>query len=314
MTELNPSYSEYIKGLARPTTKKSGFSYLIARVTHVVQGPFLIGTNILDKYYKGPNDIGTITFQLIPGPQSRTLASAGNALAKPMASAFKQLPVEGELVLLFPGPGVAMNDARGARDFYYTNSYNLWNSNHHNAFPEMGDYGEYVKKVKRSYRESEQVKQAINTTVTGSLTMPLGPDFVEKSNVKKLREFTGDTIVEGRWGNSIRLGSTSVVRESNNWSKEGNFGNPITIIRNGQGRPENDIPWFPTVEDINRDPSSIYLTEGQEIIINDISTNFSLASLQVALQPTVTTAVEMQQQLTSIDTISPMESDRKTSQ
>ncbi len=185
---------------------------------------------------------------------------------------------------------------------------------HHNAFPDLGDYGEYVSAIQRDYQDSSATDQAINTSATGSLTMPLGPNFPEKNNIKSLRQFTGDVTMEGRWGNSIRFGSTSAIdKEENYWSRNSPTGNPITIIRNGQGRQENDIAWIPTVENINRDPSSIYLTQGQEIVIDDIQRNFSLASLQVTLDNTLTTSIPIQQQLTSINTISPLEQDKRVS-
>ena len=115
-------------------------------------------------------------------------------------------------------------------------------------------------------------------------------------------------------GNSIRFGSTSPNKVQNYWSSTGAIGNPITIIRNGQGKQENDIAWIPTIENINRDPSSIYLTQGQKIVVDDIDNNFSLASLGVNLQSTVTTSIPIQQQLTSIDTISPAAQDKKISE
>jgi hypothetical protein len=79
--------------------------------------------------------------------------------------------------------------------------------------------------------------------------------------------------MEGRWGNSIRFGST-VKERPNNWSITGSNGNPITILRNGQGdnRPEG---WLPTVEDINKDDSSIYLTSTQNIPLQASSLNYN---------------------------------------
>jgi hypothetical protein len=118
-------------------------------------------------------------------------------------------------------------------------------------------------------------------------------------------------VIEGRWGNSVRFGSTSAkAKDQNTWSKNSTPGNPITIIRNGQGRQLIDDGWIPTVENINRDPSSIYLTEGQEIIIDDIQKYFSLVSLQVSLETTITNSVPIQQQLTSIESISPSAQDK----
>ena len=69
------------------------------------------------------------------------------------------------------------------------------------------------------------------------------------------------------------------------WSEEGILGDPITILSNGlpkdpliyqQNSIENDSidsPWIPTVENINADPSSIYLTSTQKI------SNFKVAGV-----------------------------------
>ena len=94
--------------------------------------------------------------------------------------------------------------------------------------------------------------------------------FLESSIIHPLVPFAGDQILEGRFGNSIRLGNTSKIEAevTNNWSITGSSGNPITIIRNGQN-PEVEPPsWKPITEDINKDLSSVYLTSNQQIPIN----------------------------------------------
>ena len=73
----------------------------------------------------------------------------------------------------------------------------------------------------------------------------------------------GDNILEGRLGNSIRLGSTS--KPLNPWSQNGENSDPIIIIRNGQYNNINDETFNPNIEDINNDDSSIYLTSNQNI-------------------------------------------------
>ena len=313
MATFNPTYTQFLNSQTQTPLQTGDNNRILARVTHVVQGPYLLGTNVPDQYYKGPNDLGTITYQILNSNQSRTLDAGGNIPAKPMYSVLKHLPLEGELVEIIIGPGVDMNESRGQRDYFYTLPYNIWNASNHNAFPDLGDYSEYVSDIQRSYQDSNQTKQAINTSATGSLTMPLGPNFPEKANLKTLRQFTGDVTIEGRWGNSIRFGSTTAVNGYENyWSATGSAGDPITIIRNGQGRQENDIAWFPTVENINTDPSSIYLTAGQKIQLDDLS-NFSLASLGVAAQTIKTNSIPIQQQLTSTSTRSPRDQDRRIS-
>lgn len=312
---FNPSFQEYIGSLSR-AQRKAGQSLTLARVTHVVQGPLLLGTNIPDKYYKNPTSLGEITFQLLSVVQNETKQSDGNITAKPMFAALKQYPLEGELVYIMPGPATALNKNKGIRDLFYFPPYNLWNASHHNAIPDLGDYSAFVNEQKRNYQDSQNTGQPNNLTTTGSLNFPLGPNFPEQAGIKSLRQFTGDVTIEGRWGNSIRFGSTTLGNsEENYWSKTGNPGSPITIIRNGQGVQRTGkvdyIGWIPTVENINVDPSSIYLTNGQTINIDDLS-KFSLRSLETNIPTTQTIAIPIQQQLTSTDTISAKEQDERT--
>lgn len=312
MATLNPSFVQQItKAVEDNITKKSKGG--VARVVHVVYGPFILGTNIPDPYYKDPTSIGLITFQSLDGTEYRTTNSDGNPPAKPLNANYKQLPLEGELVSIIKGPSTLMNEDREAPDYYYTTPFNLWNATHHNAFPDMGDYQQFTTNTKRGYEQSQNTNQPNNTSFTGSVNFPLGPAFPEEPNLKSLRIFPGDVLIEGRRGNSIRFGSTTPNGEAlNPWSRnqKGSAGNPILILRNGQGSTLDQDGWVPTVENINRDASSLYLTNGQEIVIADIQKNFSLASLQVSLQTTIQAPLPLQQQLASVESISALEQDR----
>lgn len=317
MANLNSSYNQYLQASIGNPSAANGNSFTLARVTHVIQGPFYVGTTIPDPYYTDPTSLGSVAFQIVNSPQTSTLTESGNVIAKPIFSGFKQYPVEGELVYIIPGPSVEMNETRGARSYYYLPPYNLWGNSHHNAFPDLRDVKEFTSTaVDRTYEGSFVTNQPANTGTTGSTVFPLGPNFVEKDNIKNLRQFSGDVTVEGRWGNSIRLGSTSLTAPSgiqeNNWSRDSAPGNPIILIRNGQGKSIDNLPWFPTVEDINTDPSSIYLTQGQRIVIDDIQKNFSLASLSVKLETVQSIIIPVQQQLTSTTNTSAIEQDNLT--
>jgi len=307
-TSLNPSFVQSINDAVN-TALRLKSPYLLARITHVVVGPTYAGSTVKDPYYNNPTDIGNIKYQLIQGVQDRTSQAGGNPIAKPISSAMKQLPVEGEMVILIPGPSLKQNENRGQQDYYYLNPFNIWNASHHNAFPDLGDVTEYSNQNQRTYDQSLGLNQPSNLSVTQSGNYPLNPQFNELPNIKALRPFIGDLTVEGRWGNSIRFGSTTADRRLNNWSSTGSIGNPITIIRNGQGRQLDPTAWVPTVEDINRDPSSIYLTQGQKIVIDDIANNFTLTSLDVNFERSITAAVPIQTQLTSFDSISPLDQD-----
>ena len=69
------------------------------------------------------------------------------------------------------------------------------------------------------------------------------------------------------------MGST-VPNTPNNWSSIGQSGDPLTILRNGQGN-QSDEGWIPTVEDINNNDSSIYLTSTQQIPLNPASSDYT---------------------------------------
>ena len=310
---FNPTFVGQVTSNGNQPNNNSNPLYLLARVTHVINGPFFQGTQFPDPNYKDPSDIGSILYQLVNTTQNRTLQAAGNPPAKPINSSIKQYPAEGEFVFIMQGPSVDLNVSRDSRDYFYTLPFNLWNASHHNAFPDMADYGNFANTTKRTYQQTLVAQQPNNLSTTSSVNYPLGPNFPEKANIKALRPFAGDLTLEGRWGNSIRFGSTSAIdKQANYWSAEPSTpGSPITIIRNGQGKQSDDLAWFPTVENINVDPSSIYLTEGQVIVIDDIDRHFSLASLGVNIQDTITVSIPIQQQLTSTDTISPLEQDKR---
>lgn len=286
-----------------------------ARVVHVVLGPKIVGTDIDDYYYKNPTSIGSITYQLLKGNQDGSRQAAGNPIAYPIQANLKIYPLEGEIVEIVSAPSSEMNEDYEAPQTYYKSVVNLWNSSHHNGFPSMTEYAKFKNSAYvRTYQQTE-INNQPNNLQSSSVNYALGPNFYERPDIKTLYPFPGDVILEGRWGNSIRFGSTQYFQKDISlWSRDtGSIGNPITIIRNGQGKQLDPDAWVPTIEDINRDPSSIYLTQGQKIVIDDIQRSFSLASLGVVLENTYTNAVPLQQILTSIDSLSPEEQDRRVS-
>jgi len=107
--------------------------------------------------------------------------------------------------------------------------------------------------------------------------------FVERSNIHPLLPYAGDIIYEGRWGNSIRLGSTAKVTTNypNNWSNSGTNGDPLIIIKNGQPSNVSDFGAEPIVEDITQDPSSLYLTSTQKLPIQLAKNTRELISYKV---------------------------------
>ena len=86
---------------------------------------------------------------------------------------------------------------------------------------------------------------SVRRVTDGGTEIDLGNNFQEKLSVRNLQPYEGDLIYQGRWGQSLRFGSTANNTPiPNPWSKSGEDGDPITIIKNGQYEEESD-PWIP---------------------------------------------------------------------
>jgi hypothetical protein len=162
--------------------------------------------------------------------------------AKPLFSQVKNYPLLQELIYIVEAPGVTSQITDGRSQKYYIGTINLWNNPQHNA------------------------------STAGQVYVP-GKTATEASNINSLYHYEGDYIIQGRKGNSIRLGTTSKdVNYPNTWSSLGNEDDTITILSSGLNfNPKSLAPY---VEDINNDKSSLYLTSTQIIpISSSIKTN-----------------------------------------
>ena len=234
---------------------------------------------ILDSNYPnffelgGWNSVGTIYFEPVGGAN---LDSSTNNIALPLLPYLKTYPLVNELVLLFSLPDSNIGSNDDTKRYYYLNTIAIWNNQHMNGYPNLLKSSQTQPTENKSYQEIQdgQTRKSTDQEVDYDFNSPLvGGTFAERSNIHPLLSYAGDIILEGRWGNSIRFGST-VKADSNNWSSNGENGEPITIIRNGQSPESSDEGWVPVVEDINLDLSSIYLTSNQTLPLNTEITSF----------------------------------------
>jgi len=199
-------------------------------------------------------------------------------IARPLFSNSKYYPILNELVYLIGLPSTDISKNPASLTYYYSQPINIWNSNHHNAIPDEIFTQQLPDSQKQDYKT---VGLGVVRQVTDESTeIDLGFTFKEKPNIKTLQPYEGDYILEGRWGNSLRFGSTVTNgTPSNTWSSTGNNGDPLIILRNGQY--ENGLdPWIPIIEDINQDSGSIYLTSTQKINLNPASQTYNSYSTQ----------------------------------
>jgi hypothetical protein len=219
----------------------------------------------------GWNALGTIEFETVatPTPNTQLLPTA-----KPLDPTFKSFPLINEIVYILALPNTDIGEFASTKTNYYINTVGIWNHPHHNAFPQNSNI--LPPSQQKDYVQTQL--GSVRRVTDQSTEIFLGKTFVERGDIHPLLPFEGDKIIEGRWGNSIRLGST-VKNTLNTWSSTGENGDPITIIRNGQGN-QTDEGWIPTIEDINNDDTSIYFTSTQKIPLEASSINdyFSYAS------------------------------------
>jgi hypothetical protein len=116
-----------------------------------------------------------------------------------------------------------------------------------------------------------------------------GKYYKINNNVRRIRRYEGDLIIESRFGQSIRFGAYSTIKEDDTGSSYSEYndygGNPMIIIRNRQRKllkPNEELklinsPNLDTIkgteeeknaggyieENINHDGSSIYITSGK---------------------------------------------------
>ena len=216
--------------------------------------------------------VGSIKFQQLDisvTPSSKNEEST--TFAKPITGQLKNYPLVNELVLIFRGPSTKQTQITNTKNFYYINTVAIWGNQHINAYPDS--YFTNTDLAPSMGKSNDEILAgSTNKNTTQTTTIPLngnsGGTFEEKGNIHPVLPFAGDNIFEGRFGNSIRLGNTSKTGGlQNNWSSTGDNGSPITILKNGQPSSGSSKGFEPIVEDINTDPTSIYLTSTQNIPI-----------------------------------------------
>jgi hypothetical protein len=258
---------------------------VVARVTDIVLNENHPSFTEVGEY----SGIGAIYYEIVNSQGTKT---KGTNFAIPYDPQLKTYPLINEIVILINIPNKYTGDLSSSTSYFYLNPVNIWNHQHHNAYPNpLSNNGDT--------QTSQIDNYSILTTISGSVlqtgnSTEYNPDselnsksnisqftFIEKADLHPLMPFMGDVLLEGRHGQSIRFGSTATpppnskpLLINNNWSTTGSNGDPITILRNGQNPNLESEGWIPITEDINKDLSSIYLTSHQSIPFSIANENF----------------------------------------
>jgi len=173
---------------------------------------------------------------------------------RPANPNIKQIPVVGEQILIFPGGKETQVGSRNySKQWYYFPAYSIESSIHENSHPGLA-----ITPI----NDFSGVPDFINDR-------PMGNTFEDKI-ISPLQPYEGDVLVEGRWGNSIRLGSSisnDVEGEdfytlNPTWkSTNENRGDPIIILSNKRNNKPGHNEFV--IEDNEKDGASLYLTSTQ---------------------------------------------------
>jgi hypothetical protein len=168
----------------------------------------------------------------------------------PLNKNITTFPLKGEIVVLLRAASLAAQENPKDTQWYWLSVVQLWGDINSNAVSNIG------------FHQDSYVNDK------------LGDSFKEK-DISPMQHYEGDTIFQGRFDNSIRLGSTNSGKPANTWSIGSSAGDPIMFISNGHAKTGDTH-----IEDINNNASSIILTKSQKI---DLKPANAIASQKVAV-------------------------------
>ena len=182
--------------------------------------------------------------------------------AYPLDTNIKRIPVVGELVYVINERGPDSNAFAARSRLYYVTPLSLQRNTNHNALPKG------YTTLKGDGADAGGYSEAAAGNPNASSTKPFSFEFgfEEVKDVSALQPFSGDVMIEGRFGQSIRLGYTPTgANTTQDPSWKGDATSPISILRNTQ----NTSGWNTfVIEDVNEDDTSVYLTSKQKISLS----------------------------------------------
>lgn len=233
------AYSSHIKASGvrggsggRGSSKSSASVNTYGRVIHVV-------LSLDDPYCLNPSMINGVYFRT-----PKVAANESDISKFPFAyqgsAQNRTIPLAGEMVTLYTGTDTNSLTNPGATKFYWKEIVNLWNHPHHNAAPDtlQSDWEENLLK-----------------------------GFPTQKNINPLIANPGDTLIEGRLGQSIRFGGS---KGASTLIDTSNDGKPIIVLSNGQVETDNGSDLIE--ENINEDYNSIYLLSDHKVPLTPANT------------------------------------------
>jgi hypothetical protein len=237
-----------------------------------------VPAEVVDVDYSGisKSRLYTITCRILNGIGS---VAGGDVLnARALDANIKNIPIIGEIVLVTKAPTAYSNLLTPGTEYYYTHPISIHSSVHHNGLPGSTRSLPNNNSRNTNTRSDAQAGFPKNSSDNSSQYSNIDQYFPERLDVFPIQPYSGDLIIEGRWGQSIRFGST--IEEERNypvkptWKKGlADTGNPILIISNGTNPDSNKKKYNEFIlEDIDSDDSTLWFTSGQYVKFTPAST------------------------------------------
>ena len=189
--------------------------------------------------YQSNRDIGKVKIRRLLSEFDR--GEDALQYARPASDRLRSYPLEHELVSTVNLHGIT----------YYLRTFNVRNNVHQNSAPLSSvSKREGDEATQERYLEASDGLQ--RQPEGGDIDIE-GDDFEVDTSIKPLQHEVGDVIYEGRFGQSMRLG-----RDEDQ--------NPLIQLRVGQRDELEDTDFLqPFFEDMNEDPTSVWMTEDTEV-------------------------------------------------
>ena len=156
-----------------------------------------------------------------------------------------QIPLLGEQVLLIQGHKGSSKHDDFSNQWYYISSFSSNSSSNINSIVSISDQPlteQQIELKRKNYKE------------------------ITEKTISLLQLYPGDRVLSGRWGNTIRLGSTTNFNDNVIppvlLGNDDTVGDPLIILSNTN---ENNQDRQFINENINSDYSSLYLTSTQKL-------------------------------------------------
>lgn len=208
-------------------------------------------------YLPDGSNIGMVRVRFIPGDRSVPLEKLNWAAS--LDTSIREYPLKGELVLVFYSLG----------RLFYTRRVNVTNKVTESSWPGL--------RTGFSPKLSEQDKSdsALLASAGGTSYRPwgkkqkftLGDEFSENPDVRMIRPNEGDLIIQGRFGNTVRFGSSLFSNPSTSTPQPNlllSVGQSTNREMSTQARGAFSLVY----EDINKDKSSIWMVANERVVLN----------------------------------------------